>query len=500
MEKRFMALYFPRLKTDWITLRKPELGKVPFVFSVSEQNRLVVSALNARAEAQGLHAGMRLADAKAILPQLKVLEDSEGREQKLLNAIGEWCIRYTPFVALDLSDGLLFNCSGCAHLWGGEQGYLDEVVNRFKAKGYTARATIADTVGAAWAMARFGAHKTIIPSGQQKEFLAQLPPAALRLEGNIIDKLTKLGFRRISAFASIPHGSLRRRFGDGLLLRLMQAYGEVEEYIKPIKVPEPYHERLPSLEPIRTRIGIEIALRKLLEMLGKRLISEGKGIRNAALVTYRVDGKMQRIEIGTNQATCYVEHLFKLFELQIGHIRPDLGIELFVLEATRVEDADASQQALWTAKTGLTDNDVLELLDKLAGKIGAEAIHRYLPQERYWPERSVKATKDAKELPQTLWRTDLQRPTQLLSRPELIQVTAPVPDYPPMNFRYKAMLHQIKRADGPERIEREWWLEDGEHRDYYIVEDQQGKRYWLYRSGHYEAKKQPQWFLHGFFA
>lgn len=482
-----------------MTLRKPELGKQPLVFSKAEQNRLIISALNALAESEGLSVGMRIADAKAIFPQLKILEDSQGREQKLLSAIGEWCIRYTPLVALDLPDGLLFNCSGCTHLWGGEQGYLDEVVSRFKSKGYTARAAIADTVGAAWGMARFGATRNIVPPKEQKAVMASLPPVALRLDTQLLDKLQKLGFRRIGAFSTIPHGSLRRRFGDALLLRMMQAFGDVEEYIKPIKVPEPYHERLASLEPIRTRVGIEIALRKLLETLGVRLIGEGKGIRNAALVTYRIDGKMQRIEIGTNQATCHVEHLFKLFDLHLGNIKPGLGIELFVLEATRVEDIDVNQQAFWTGKTGLADNSVLELLDKLASKVGAAAINRYLPQERYWPERSIKATKDTKALPQTLWRTDLQRPTQLLPKPEIIQVTAPIPDYPPMNFRYKDTLHQVKRSDGPERIEREWWLERGEHRDYYVVEDQHGKRYWVYRSGHYGVE-QTQWFIHGFFA
>lgn len=494
-----MALYFPRLKTDWITIRKPDLGNLPFVFSVSDQNRLVISAANALAETQGLHVGMRLADAKAILPQLKILEDKEGREQKLLSAIAEWCIRYTPLVSLDLPDGLLFNCSGCAHLWGGEQHYLDEIINNFQYKGYRVKAAISDTVGSAWAMARFASGNTIIPPKGQKVAMAQLPPSALRLEAANIDKLNKLGFRRISAFASIPHGSLRRRFGDGLLLRMMQAYGEVEEYIKPIKVPEPYEERLPSLEPIRTRVGIEIALRKLLEMMGERLIGEGKGIRTATFRTYRIDGKTQQLQIGTNQASCHVEHLFKLFEQHIGDIAPGLGIELFILEANRVEDADASQQALWTGKTGLANNGVLELLDKLAGKVGAQAIHRYLPQERYWPERSIKLSKDTKELPQTLWRTDLQRPTQLLPKPEIIQVTAPIPDYPPMNFRHNNILHQVKRADGPERIEREWWLEDGEHRDYYVVENQHGQRYWVYRSGHY-GTDQAQWYLHGFFA
>ena len=499
MEKRFMALYFPRLKTDWMTIRKHELGEIPFVFSISEQNRLVISATNALAEEHGLHMGMRLADAKAILPQLKILEDKPGREQKLLSAIAEWCIRYTPLVALDLPDGLLFNSSGCAHLWGGEQHYLNAVISNFQHKGYRVKVAISDTVGSAWAVARFGSGNTIVPPKGQKAVMAQLPPAALRLDAVHVDKLNKLGFRRIAAFAGIPQGSLRRRFGDGLLLRIMQAYGEVEEYINPIKVPEPYEERLPSMEPIRTRVGIEIALRKLLEMMGERLMGEGKGIRTATFKTYRVDGKTQQLQIGTNQATCHVEHLFKLFEQHINSIAPGLGIELFILEANRVKDADASQQTLWTGKTGLADNSVLELLDKLAGKIGVQAIHRYLPQERYWPERSIKLSKDTREMPQTLWRTDLQRPTQLLARPELIQVTAPIPDYPPMNFRHKNTLHVVKRADGPERIEREWWLEQGEHRDYYIVENQHGQRYWVYRSGHY-GTEQSQWYLHGFFA
>jgi protein ImuB len=499
MERRFMALWFCRLKTDWITLRKPELANVPLVFVLSEKNRLIITALNDVAEAQGLHVGMRVADAKAIIPHIKVLNDSVGREEKLLTAIGQWCIRYTPLVALDLPDGLVFNCSGCAHLWGGEAAYLDDVVTKFKSKGYTVRAAIADTVGAAWAMARYGQRNSIVPTQEHKQFVMQLPPVALRLENNVLDKLSKLGFRRVESFASIPRASLRRRFGDGLLLRLMQAFGEVEEYIKPIIVPEPYHERLPSLEPIRTRPGIEIALRQLLETLGQRLLSEGKGIRNAALRTFRIDGKTQQIEIGTNQATCNVEHLFKLFDLKIGDIKPGLGIELFILEASKVEDVEITQHAIWASKPGLKDSGVLELLDRVAGKIGLQAIHRYLPQERHWPENSIKPSNSPKELPQSHWRSDTPRPIELLSRPEPIDVSAPIPDYPPMLFRYQNKVHHIKRSDGPERIEREWWLNEGEHRDYYIVEDQTGNRYWVFRSGHYGAT-QTKWFLHGFFA
>ncbi|MFD1258570.1 Y-family DNA polymerase [Mucilaginibacter terrae] len=499
MDKRFMALWFYRLKTDWMILRKPELAKIPFVFAMPDHNRVVITALNALAEAQGLQVGMRVADAKAMTPALKVLNDSLGREEKLLRAIAEWCIRYTPNVAIDLPDGLIFNISGCAHLWGGEAAYRNEIVKKFKAKGYVVKAAIADTVGAAWAVARFGRSGSIIPTKEHKAALMPLPPAALRLDANILERLQKLGFYRIEALQKIPRGELRRRFGDGLILRLMQAMGELEEYIAVIKEPEPYHERLPSLEPIRTRPGIEIAIRELLEMLTKRLSSEGKGIRTATLTTYRIDGKVQQVTIGTNKATHVVEHLFKLFELHIGEIEPDLGIELFVMDAPKVEDVDVTQQAIWAGKPGLQDSGIAELLDRLSGKVGAQSIHRYLPQERYWPERSIKAAKNIQDKPQSFWRSDMERPTQLLPKPQIIQVSAPIPDDPPMLFRYKNEVHHIKRADGPERIEREWWLDVGEHRDYYIVEDQQGFRYWVFRSGHY-GQQQTQWFLHGYFA
>ena len=100
----------------------------------------------------------------------------------------------------------------------------------------------------------------------------------------------------------------------------------------------------------------------------------------------------------------------------------------------------------------------------------------------------------------TTWRVDKPRPIQLLAQPGRIEVTAPIPDYPPMLFRYKGKLHKIVKADGPERIEREWWIEEGLHRDYYNVEDEDGCRYWLFRLGHYAGDKNPQWFIHGFFA
>ncbi|WP_419699074.1 Y-family DNA polymerase [Mucilaginibacter sp. NFX135] len=480
-------------------MRRPELKHLPYVLVIPDHGRLIITAVSAEAEKLGIETGMRAADAKAIVPGLEVIDDQPGRNAKLLKALGEWCIRYSPVVAVDGADGLVMNISGCAHLWGGEREYLKEIVSRFKSKGYTVRCAIADTAGAAWAISRYGRVTPVIPAGEQANALLTLPPAALRLEENILQRLRKLGFYQIKSFIGMPRSVLRRRFGESLLLRLGQALGSEDEGIVPLQKPVVYEERLPCLEPIKTKTGIEIAIRRLLEQLCLRLRQDGKGLRTAVFRGYRIDGKLEQVEIGTNRPTHSVGHLFKLLELKIASITPALGIELFTLEAAKVEDVQLTQEALWAGKPGLDDQSITEFLDRAAGKVGAGKIHRYLPQQHYWPERAMKnAAIQEKRL--NNWRIDKPRPTQLLPKPEPVEVSAPVPDYPPMLFRYRGGVHHIKKADGPERIEREWWLDEGEHRDYYQVEDEQGQRYWLFRSGHYVGNKPYQWFIHGFFA
>lgn len=500
MQKRFVTIWFRHLLTDWLTLRKPELKGVPFVFAAPDHGRMVITATNKEAVLQAVTIGMVAADAKAIVPCLQVIDDIPGKDVKLLTLLGGWCIRYTPFVAANPPDGLILDVTGCTHLWGDEKGFLKEVLTRLRGKGFDVRAAMADTIGTAWAVARFGQVKAIIEPNGQTEALLPLPPAALRLDNIITERLQKLGFRSIRSFITMQRSALRRRFGQNLLLRLDQALGQAEEVIQPLQPIEPYSERLPCLEPIRTAIGIEIAITRLLEMLCLRLKQDGKGLRTAILKCYRIDGKVEQIAIGTNSATHHIPHLFKLFELKIATIEPALGIELFVMEAPKVEDASIVQEALWAGSPGLEDTAIAELLDRLAGKVGANVIHRYLPVAHYWPERSVKAACSLQDKPEIDWRTDKPRPISLLNVPETIEVTALIPDNPPMLFIYKGKVHQVKKADGPERIEREWWLENGEHRDYYMVEDTDGKRYWLFRLGHYSGDKMHQWFIHGFFA
>jgi protein ImuB len=500
MQKRFVSIWFRYLKTDWFKRRDSSLKQIPFVLAFPDHGRMVVTEVNALAEAKGIYTGMVVADARAMVPALKVTDDKPELSFKLLEGISKWFIRYTPVVAVDPPESIILDVTGCAHLWGGENEYLPNIVKRLNNFGYAVKASMADTIGAAWAVAHFAQSPLILETGEQKKALLTLPPAALRLEADTTERLQKLGLCQVGSFIDMPRHALRRRFGQQILIRIDQALGYEEEIIKPVEPLEPYHERLPCLEPIITATGIEIALQRLLENLCARFQKEQKGLRKAIFKCYRVDGKIETVQIGTNHPSSNCKHIFKLFELKIDSIEPALGIELFTLDAQQVEDALPVQEKIWDNTGDLNDIALAELLDRIEGKIGPNCIHRYMPDEHYWPERSFKEALSLGEKLQTTWKVDRPRPIRILSKPERITVIALVPDYPPSMFRYKEKSHKIIKSDGPERIEQEWWIEEGEHRDYYYVEDEDGNRYWLFRLGHFNADKSYQWFIHGFFA
>lgn len=498
MQQRFVSIWFRHLATDWHALRQPELKALPFVLRTNSHGRMIVTAANAVAEKSGVSKGMTLADARVFVQNLNVHDDKTDLPEKLLRRLAEWCIRFTPIVSADLPDGLLMDVTGCAHLWGGETLYLKHILQRLSERGYDVRGAVADTIGVAWGFARFGKESVVIESGNHFNALMNLPPEALRLEEENSQRLHKLGLHQIRQFIQMPRSVLRRRFGPHFVAQIDKATGRVKEWVEPVVPPEPYQERLPCLEPISTLTGIEIALQQLLETMCLRLRQEQKGLRGALFKGHRVDGKIEVVQIATNRPSHHVPHLFKLFQLKLSQIEPALGIELFVLDAINVEEHLPQQEAMWEVSGGLDDERLSELIDRIAGKVGIEQVHRFLPDEHYWPERSYRMATTLTEELSTHWREDKPRPLHMLPVPQRIEVSAPIPDYPPMLFRYKDKVHKVVKADGPERIEQEWWLQQGEHRDYYRVEDEEGHRYWLFRLGHYHDKIY-HWFIHGFF-
>ena len=224
---------FVQLKTDWFVIRQPGIKEYPFVVADPDHGRMIINAANAEARANGIETGMAVADARAMVPDLKVMDDKPGFQGDCLKGIAEWCIRYSPEVAIDLPDGIMLDATGCAHLWGGEKLFLKEITNRLKSLGYTVRAAMADTIGTAWAIARYGKVTPVIEPGQQAEALLSLPPAALSLIHVIVERLDKLGLHQVKDIIGMPRSALRRRFGESLLIQIDKALGLAEEIIIP---------------------------------------------------------------------------------------------------------------------------------------------------------------------------------------------------------------------------------------------------------------------------
>src|SRR5690606_6337337 len=314
MAARYVSIWFRYLKTDWCSLDKPQLKEVPFVLRSPSHGRMVIVAANENARAKGIRIGDVLADARALVPGLEVLDDMPEVWDKLLRRLAEWCIRFTPVVAVDPPDGLLLDATGCAHLWGGEEKYIAAINRGLSNKGYDVRVGMAETPLVAWGVARYGVNP-LVPAGENTNALLALPVEALRLEFEITDRLRRLGLHKVRQFISMPRTSLRRRFGAEFLRQLDLALGRESVPLEPVMPVEPYREQLPCLEPVLTVAGIEIALRELLDRLCTRLEKEQKGLRTAVFKGYRVDGKWMQVEISTSKATRNREHVFKLFAL-----------------------------------------------------------------------------------------------------------------------------------------------------------------------------------------
>ncbi len=490
-----------------------------------EGGRLELAAVNQPAADAGLVPGLPLADARAILPALATRTWAPGEDARALVALAAWCGRYTPWAAVDGTceapgggGGILLDVTGCAHLFGGEQALLADLVARLEAQGFTARAALAETIGAAWALARFATGPARpwrrVPPGGLSDALAPLPPAALRLPPAAVELSHRLGLTRIDALYGLPAATLGPRFGLELAERLRQALGEVPETLSPLQaVPEALARRV-FAEPIATAEDIARGLQSLAVELCRRLEDVQIGARRLEATVYRVDGGLRRLSLGLSRASRDPAHLSRLFAGKIEQIDPGFGIEVLTLAATRTEGLTALQLLLGREDGGpkgfaesAEGGEYTALIDRLGARLGPARVVRRLPCESHLPERAERSGSALEAAPKTEGsksvppgspaRPASPRPVYLFSRPEAVEAVALLPDHAPARFRWRRLLHRVVRAEGPERIAAEWWRSDADRaeaaRDYFRVEDQSGRRYWLYRAD-------GRWFLHGLFA
>lgn len=501
-KKRIMNVWFPWLVSERLVRREPELAKQVLAAIEERRGRLVLAAVNRRALHGGLKTGMVLADARAVQPTLQTRFVNAAADRAALVRLANWATRYTPWAGLAEGDSLFLDISGCAHLFGGEESLAADLTARLKGFGLTPLTAIADTPGAAWAACRARQREATVlqPFDSLTDAMTALkefPLPTLRLSGDTLDSLTSFGLRTIGALYPLERRALAERFAAEPVRRLDQALGVVDEPISPI-APVPAHEaRVACLEPLITREGIETGLRTLLDQLCRSLTQSGEGARQLTLACHRVDGTTARIRVGTSRPSRWVEPLFRLFAEKLDEVDPGFGIEVVAVSATRVEVLKPAQEN-WQVKGG-GGAGLAELVDRLGNRFGFGRIARPAPRQSWLPERAVEDAAPFAEASGE-WPAGRERPLRLLTVPEPVEAMALVPDDPPMQFTRHGKSYRVKAADGPERLEGEWWLKDESPRDYYQVEDDEGRRYWLYRQGLYGGGEKPRWFLHGVFA
>ncbi|MEI7608705.1 MAG: DNA polymerase Y family protein [Rhodospirillaceae bacterium] len=500
MPRRCLALWLPRFATD-LAARRGGGGRELAVV-VQGGRGVVVTAVNRAAELAGARPGMGLAGARALVPGLAAALADPAALAEALERLADWAGRYTPWLALEGEDGLMLDITGCAHLFGGEEGMAENLGARLGRSGLTAAVAIADTPGAARALARFGGGGIVAP-GEQRRALAGLPVAALGLDRDAAAGLARVGLRRIGDLYPMPRRGLAARFGLEVGRRLDRALGAEEEPLSPRRPPAPHSARLAFAEPVSAPEQLHAATVRLLDGLCAGLARAGEGARRLELAAWRGDAGCdrppQRVAVGTSRPTRDAAALLRLLAERLERLDPGPGFEVMALTAPQAEPLHAAQLGFDGTAAGEEDAELAGLVDRLVLRLGEAAVRRPLPQASWWPERAVGWGGALDPFSGPDWPADRPRPLRLLARPEAIEVMAPIPDDPPVMFRWRGAVHKVALAEGPERLEAEWWRGVEGLRDYYRVEDGEGRRYWLYRDGVYSPERPPPWFLHGIF-
>jgi len=447
---------------------------------------------------------MPLAQARAICPTLDTRPEDPDGDRAALARLALWCERYTPLAAADPPDGIVLDLTGCAHLWqGGEAALVADLAARLEGAGIAARIAVAGSAAAAWALAR--AAPQILSPGTEAAALAPLPLGLLRLDARSVAGLRRLGVRRIADLARLPRADLAARFGAAPRARLDQALGRAAEPI-PWPHPEaPWREERRFAEPIGTPDPLATALGLLAGRLCARLAAARLGGQRFVARFARVDGTAQALAVATALPVREAPYLARLLTAQLETVDPGFGVEAMSLDAVTTAPRDPAQARLGDLAESPAET-LARTLDTLALRLGTEAMWRPVPVASHVPEHSL--GRAAPLAPPPRWMQGPPRPVRLLRRPEPVTAVAPVPDDPPLVFRWRGALHRVRAASGPERIAAEWWrrasVPEGREeadlvRDYYRVEDSAGGRFWLFRTGRNAGAAGARWFLHGVF-
>lgn len=514
--RRYLALWLPWLSIERLirtgkTRSVPPDAPLALVEKVKGAIRLAV--VGPTAATLGLHRGMGLTDARVVVPELLVFDHDPHGDAVLLDWLADGCTRYTPHVAVDGSDALVLDMTGCIHLFGDEAALIADVEARMKRLGLGVRAVFAYGPAAALALARFQR----IPAPDERMAVMRLPVAALRLEKECETALSRAGLLTIGDVARRPLAAIAARFGEGAVQAIRRMTGEAASPLAframeaSLIFDQRFAEPLVSTDYVLEQLAVLAG--QAMEALGRR----GQGGRRFEALFFRSDGLTRRLVVETGAPARDVKVVMRLFRERIDTLDdpldPGFGYDMMRLMVPAHELLAASQLQLEGGEARARQQ-VEELIDNLSTRLGRKRVRRFFPRDSHIPEQAQLAL-PAMEAGgrRAEWSISQPgnpplRPLHLFDPPQPIEVIAEVPDGPPHHFRWRKVLHEVSRFEGPERIASQWWrtkngnpADGAPTRDYYRVEDRQGRRFWVFRHGLYDGEvEHPRWYVHGLFA
>lgn len=511
LPRRYLALVFPWLPIERLRATRPHLfvarDEAPVAFVESAGNAVRIAAVDIEAARLGITPGLTLADARARVPALEVFDADPHADLDWLERLAAGCARYTPTVSLMPPDALILDIAGCVHEFEGEAPLARDIEARMARRGIRVRHAFGDTPGIAHALARYAG----APAPDERGAVRRLPVAALGLDEEASVALSRAGLKTVGDVMGRPLATIAARFGEEAASAIRQLSGEQALPLVARRNIEAVSAIRRFAEPIARSEDALTILTELAAEAIATLAERHEGGRRWEARLFRTDGEVQSLRIETGQPTRDVDLLMRLLRERIDSLAdpldPGFGYDLVRLDVPLAERLDAAQLKLEGGEASSTA--VAALVDQLATRLGKDRVRRIAPRDTHIPEQAELMLPATAPQPVAHWPTPEPgepplRPIYLFDPPQRIEsIAAEIPDGPPHRFRWRRTVHEVARAEGPERIAGEWWRRHDTAiptRDYFRIEDRRGRRFWIFRHGLYSENEAPAWYLHGLFA
>ena len=467
------------------------------------------------------------------LPHRDGRQPEPGQDEDL--RLWSWrALQFTPRVAL--ADGaVLMEISASERLFGGRRALLQRVFKENEAYPgveWSQGATSLIAIGRLHERGQARQHGGPAPAGTPP---ALLPLAALAAARPHLPTLERLGCRTWGDLRALPRGGLVRRFGDGLLDALDQAFGQKPELYPWLTLPEVFDEPLELPAHVENASALLFGARRLLALLHAWLQARQQGAL-ALRLRWQMDRRRNVAEydhllVRTAEPTGDMAHFERLLSEHLARVTlaaPAIALRLATVETAPLPGASASLLV-----EDLRRGDSLhQLIERLSARLGAPQVMRVEPRADHRPE-CMQAWSAAVDAPQLIANNDhatpgsgqkilkvskkkAARPTGAVTqRSEALQPDALYPTWllatpQRLTVQRHRPLYQgpLTLLAGPQRIEAAWWESDAGGtaaapaalRDYFVARSAQAGLLWIYRERLAQAGAQPGWFLHGLFA